>query len=138
MKHFLSILAVILLAAGCTSPSQRAKDSPEIFGKIPPAQKEAALRGEVSPGMNKNAVLIALGKPTRKTTINNDGHAQEKWIYTETRTEYMPNVDHIAFRSPNGANVVTTVSRPIPIPVPHDAIEIIFEKDQVVSCTRLR
>ena len=50
---------------------------------LPEPIKEAVRAKKVVEGMNRDQVLLAVGKPVRKTRENKDGIEYEDWIYGE-------------------------------------------------------
>jgi hypothetical protein len=50
---------------------------------LPPEVKKAVQEKKVIVGMDRDQVLLALGRPVRKTRETKDGEEQEDWIYGE-------------------------------------------------------
>jgi hypothetical protein len=80
-----------LLIIGCASPEERAKKRPDIISKLNPDERQTVLAGKIKPGLSKDAVYIALGKPDR-TSFNQEGkRTEERWIYDRVVTNEVPN-----------------------------------------------
>ena len=54
-----------------------------VFESLPEPIKEAVRAKKAVVGMNRDQVLLAVGKPVRKTRENKDGTEYEDWIYGE-------------------------------------------------------
>ena len=50
---------------------------------LPPEIKKAVQEKKVIVGMDRDQVLLAVGRPLRKTRESKDGEEQEDWIYGE-------------------------------------------------------
>jgi hypothetical protein len=86
MKRELLLNVLIVLGigclAGCSSTESRIEDHPEIYGSLPPNQKEAVKEGKVIEGMNSDAVYLALGKPDHVVQGVEGNQTREYWVYT--------------------------------------------------------
>jgi hypothetical protein len=99
-------VAAALLLSGCATPENRAKENPAAFSKVPASQKKMVLAGKISKGMSRDAVFIALGKPSRKEPDEVDGQPLERWIYGRTYSHEVPRYRYRAVRDRSG-NVFT-------------------------------
>ena len=89
-KRFLDrTLAIGLLIIGFISLSNCASDSrqkriaknPEIFGQLSQDHQSLVQQGQISQGMNKKAVYLAWGDPSRSSKGAAAGAQFEKWYY---------------------------------------------------------
>ena len=89
-KRFLDrTLAIGLLIIGVISLSNCASDSrqkriaknPEIFGQLSQDHQSLVQQGQISQGMNKKAVYLAWGDPSRSSKGAAAGAQFEKWYY---------------------------------------------------------
>ena len=83
-----SLFALVISSCAPTTPAARIKKSPTVFEQLSPTDQELAKQGKIKEGMEKNAVLIALGQPTKVSTGSKDGASFEKWYYADSRSTY--------------------------------------------------
>jgi len=83
---------VISSCATKSTPTTRISKSPEIFQKLSPSDQELAQQGQVKEGMEKNAVLIAWGQPSKISTGSREGVGFEKWYYATATPVYSSNL----------------------------------------------
>lgn len=76
-------LALLLLAA-CSTPESRIRKHKELFAAYPPQVRDRIRAGAVDIGFTSDMVLMALGKPARKTTRTTALSAQEIWTYGDS------------------------------------------------------
>jgi hypothetical protein len=76
-------LALLLLAA-CSTPESRVRKHKELFDSYPPEIQQRIKAGEVDLGFTSDMVLMALGKPARKTTRTTAQSVQEIWNYGDS------------------------------------------------------
>ena len=94
MKHKLitSIIvtsaAVLMNSCAPATPTARIKKNPASFEQLSNKDQELAKQGKIKEGMDKNAVLLALGKPARQHEGSKNGVSFTKWIYTDLRPYY--------------------------------------------------
>jgi hypothetical protein len=75
-------LALLLLAAGCSTPASRIKKNPELFNALPPEIQENVRQGRIDIGYPQDAVLLALGRPNREYTRRTANAQTIVWSYT--------------------------------------------------------
>jgi hypothetical protein len=90
--------------AGCsTSPVSRIDQNRERYDSWPLEVKEAVLQGEARPGMTREQVEMALGKPTEIITRSTSGGGDETWVYRPG------GVGTTLARAASAANVGTSI-----------------------------
>lgn len=84
MKKLLSLLLVagaIALLAGCSTPTTRINNNPEVFARLTPEQQDLIKQGKVAIGFDMPMVKLALGDPDR-IKVRTDAHGDsEIWSY---------------------------------------------------------
>lgn len=91
MKTPLPLLAAALVAgflSSCASPSTpqtRIAKNPATFQSLPQKQQALVEQGKISQGMNKEAVLIAWGRPGDITKGETNGVPYERWTWFSLR-----------------------------------------------------
>ncbi len=88
-----AMIAIALTSCATNTPTTRIKKSPEIFQQLSPADQELAQKGQVKEGMERNAVIIALGEPNKMSKGSKNGVAFEKWYYASARPVYSTGVN---------------------------------------------
>ena len=81
----LALLAVLLAALACASANSRISASQDVFDGYPPEVQERIRAGEVAVGFTEEQVLMALGKPDRRTKVVADDVAAEVWTWTKSK-----------------------------------------------------
>jgi len=98
-----TLLTLVINSCAPTTPAKRIKKSPAVFEQLSPSDQELAKQGQIKEGMEKNAVLIALGQPSRVNAGSKDGVPFEKWFYTDATQAYNSvSYGHVGF----GADLV--------------------------------
>jgi len=79
-----SFAAMALLFSSCASstPQGRVAANPAMAASLSPVQREAVLAGRVSEGMTREAVFLALGRPSAVRKGSTGGKETEVWRYT--------------------------------------------------------
>lgn len=91
--HLLLLSALALLLTSCASPLQRRiSRNPELYSRLPDAEKQSVQRGEIREGMSKDAVFFMWGKPDRVSNGTREGKAFERWSYTNYEPVYRPMI----------------------------------------------
>jgi hypothetical protein len=101
------VLAIsALLLAGCaSSPASRIKRNQAAFDAYPADVQQKIQAGQVAPGFTPEQVRLALGEPTRVSTITTDKGASEVWSYSKSK----PSVGFgLGFGSSSGSSAVGT------------------------------
>ncbi|MFP4069790.1 MAG: hypothetical protein ACOC4K_03955 [Verrucomicrobiota bacterium] len=82
----LTALIAALLSAGCTSTkSQRISENEALFNSYTPAERKMIRTGQVAVGFDQDMVRMALGDPSRETTVDTAGGKAIVWEYTEIK-----------------------------------------------------
>jgi hypothetical protein len=76
-------LALLLLAAGCSTVSSRIAKNRALFDSWPPAVQEKVAAGQVDVGFTTEQVRIALGEPDRVWTRTTMDGTSEVWSYRD-------------------------------------------------------
>jgi hypothetical protein len=85
-KAFLLGLALVEFGlTGCETLDNRISEHPDMFNSLPPRDQALVRQGQIRSGMSTNAVWLAWGSPSTKTTGEMRGRPSETWIYTENR-----------------------------------------------------
>jgi len=86
---FLSVLMMaVALFSGCSTPDARIKRSPEVFASLTPEQQALVKEGKVAIGFSEDAVLLAVGEPSRKWSRTEAAGVSELWSYTTWENGY--------------------------------------------------
>lgn len=88
-----AMIAIAVTSCVTSTPTTRIKKSPEVFQQLSPADQELAKQGQVKQGMERNAVLIALGEPDKISQGSKDSKAFEKWYYASSRPVHRTGVN---------------------------------------------
>lgn len=91
MKKVLILLAIPLLAASCvpSTPEARIQQSPEKFSALSTAHRDLVRQGQITRGMNRDAVFLAWGDPSRSFQGSRNGKNTERWDYAGSRPVYV-------------------------------------------------
>ncbi|WP_377178913.1 hypothetical protein [Rubritalea tangerina] len=67
----------------CTpnTPQTRIANNPDLYQQLTPNHQSLVQRGQISKGMNKKAVYLAWGDPSRSSKGSENGKLFEKWYY---------------------------------------------------------
>lgn len=69
----------------CETLDNRISEHPDMFNSLSPRDQALVRQGQIRSGMSTNAVWLAWGSPSAKTTGEMRGRPTETWIYTENR-----------------------------------------------------
>lgn len=75
-------LLLAISGVGCSSPSYRIKQHPELFASFPPEAQALISEGKIAIGFEKEMVAMALGVPNRRYTRQTETAMLEVWSYT--------------------------------------------------------
>ena len=79
----LAVLALALVAAGCSTPDSRIEKHAAAFAGYPPAVQAKIRAGEVDVGFTPEMVTLALGKPDRiRRRLSGEGET-DVWVYAD-------------------------------------------------------
>ena len=81
----LPLLALALIVSGCASTSQRINKNEALFNSYSPAEQRLIRMGEIAVGFDPEQVRMALGDPSRETTVTTAAGKQIVWEYREVR-----------------------------------------------------
>ena len=90
MKTISKALALGLAVAGlgltsCETLDNRISEHSDIFNSLSPRDQALVRQGQIRSGMSTNAVWLAWGSPSVKTTGEMRGHQTETWVYVVNR-----------------------------------------------------
>lgn len=94
MLLMLTLCAAVLLgftACETASPATRAQQNPAVFNSLSAEDRDLVLKGTISEGMTKDAVLLAWGRPSTVVTSSDNGRITEVWRYTSLQPVYRPH-----------------------------------------------
>jgi hypothetical protein len=116
------LFPVFALLAACSGPTtmSRIEQNREVYNSWPPEIKEAVLAGKAIPGMTREMVRVALGRPAQVVQGQNAG--EEVWVYRRGGTG-----PQIEIGSPTGGMQVGNSAAD-----PEDAGEVMFRDGIVV------
>jgi len=80
----LAAIASLLLAAGCATPDTRIAQHPEVFARLTPKDQALVRTGKVGLGMDEATVRLALGNPSRVSTVTKASGVSDIWHYEDT------------------------------------------------------
>jgi len=86
LSIFPGLLAVLFLflVVGCTNPvQQRITRDEALFNTYTPAERKLIRTGQVAVGFDQDQVRMALGEPSRETTVDTAGGKAIVWEYRE-------------------------------------------------------
>ncbi len=79
--------AAAFLAVSCapSTPEYRISERPAVFEGLSARDRELVKQGELRKGMERDAVALAWGSPTRRVEGLRDGKDMERWEYQGSR-----------------------------------------------------
>jgi hypothetical protein len=80
----LAMLALLMTACG-TTKSQRISQNEAAFNSYTPAERKMIRTGQVAVGFDQDMVRMALGDPSRETTVDSAGGKQIVWEYRQIK-----------------------------------------------------
>lgn len=85
------LLFLLVLLAGCASPTSRIEKNPALFKSFPAEAQTKIANGKIEVGFSREMVDMAWGRPSSKLTEQTAAGKKEIWIYsaTETKTAYV-------------------------------------------------
>lgn len=93
MKTMLSALtaAIVMVSCAPSTPQTRIQQSPQMFARLSDKHKSLVERGQITRGMEPDAVYLAWGQPSNTMMGSHKGRESERWDYTGTRPIYTTN-----------------------------------------------
>ena len=90
MKKIFCILAAGLALVSCvpSTPQTRIQQSPQKFDALSEKHRSLVEKGQITRGMNADAVYLAWGHPSRVLQGSKKGRATERWDYAGSRPVY--------------------------------------------------
>ncbi|MFO8027359.1 MAG: hypothetical protein R6U56_06825 [Opitutales bacterium] len=83
---FLTLIACLLSLAGCASTQkQRISQNEARFNTYTPTERKLIRMGEVAVGFDQEQVRMALGEPSRETTVDTAAGKAIVWEYRELK-----------------------------------------------------
>lgn len=79
-----SLAALALLLAACSTPASRIEDQQAEFDRYPVDIQQKIRAGNVDVGFTPDQVRLALGKPDRIYTRQNEAGTSEVWAYRDS------------------------------------------------------
>ena len=85
----LTLATCALLFSGCTSTqSQRISQNEALFNTYTPAERKMIRTGQVAVGFDQDMVHMALGDPSRETTVDTAAGKQVVWEYRQLKPTF--------------------------------------------------
>ncbi len=75
--------SLLLLLSGCFTPQTRARERSAALRQLSPADQQLVLSGRIREGLNKDAVYIAWGAPSRTPVYHLRQRSFDFWFYTQ-------------------------------------------------------
>ncbi len=89
MKNYVTtcllLCAMVGLAACSTTKSQRIAQNEAAFNTYTPAERKMIRTGQIAVGFDQDMVRMALGDPSRETTVDTAGGKQIVWEYRQLK-----------------------------------------------------
>lgn len=79
--RFAAVVSCAVLLGACATPESRIKSRPDVFARLTPEQQALVKAGKVAPGLDKDAVRLALGDPDRVVVESTASGRHEIWRY---------------------------------------------------------
>lgn len=70
-----------MVSCAQSTPQTRIQEKPQEYAKLSEKHKELVQRGDITKGMNKDAVWFAWGTPSAEIEGTKDGKFTERWDY---------------------------------------------------------
>jgi hypothetical protein len=86
--HTLSVLACLILLAGCATPESRIADNRTAFERYSPEVQQKIKSREVDVGFTPEMVVMALGEPARKFMRKTEAGDTEVWSYHDDSPKF--------------------------------------------------
>lgn len=82
--------ALLFTSCETANPATRAQQNPAVFNSLSAEDQALVLKGTISEGMSRDAVMLAWGRPDSVMNSSDGGRAGEVWRYTSLRPVYRP------------------------------------------------
>ena len=127
-------LAVLILAAGCSSPNSRIDKNQSAFNTWPVGVQEKVRAGQVDVGFTTEMVLVALGEPDRRFTRTTAQGTSEVWGYFDHGPKFSIGVGVGSSRGSTGVGGGVVVGNDGY--VENEIMRVIFSGGRVVAIER--
>lgn len=81
MLKLFSLIAGLVLMAGCATPEARIQKNPEAYNRLTPVQQQLVRQGRVGVGFDEETVRLALGDPDRVRERTDANGKSVVWSY---------------------------------------------------------
>lgn len=130
IRHCLPLVAVLFLAAGCSTPTSRIQRNQAAFNSWPADVQREVSAGRVGMGFTPQMVEVALGKPDSVfTSVSTTGGPVETWAYFDHSPSWSIGV------GVGGSNGSTAIGTSVGVGSqnwgPNETMRIIFESGRV-------
>ena len=88
---FLCCASFLFTSCETANPATRAQQNPAVYNALSAEDQALVLKGTISEGMTKDAVLLAWGRPDTVMSSSDGGRASEVWRYTSMQPVYRPH-----------------------------------------------
>jgi len=90
MKNLMIIAVASLFHFSCapSTPQTRIEQNPAAFAKLGKKHQELVSQGQITDGMNQEAVILAWGSPDQRFQGSQNSKATERWDYVGSRPVY--------------------------------------------------
>lgn len=80
-----ALAALFLVSCASQTPEYRISMRPAVFEHLSAKEKELVRKGEISKGMDRDAVALAWGSPSDRVEGFRSGKPMERWDYRSSR-----------------------------------------------------
>ena len=136
MKHHVSsfaaiLVAIMVIATGCSTTDSRIKDHQASFDATPPTVQAKIRAGQIDIGFTPEQVTMALGKPDRSYTRTTASGTSEIWAYEDHKPVFSIGIGVV------GGGGSTMVGSGVGVSSGNDRFDdklrVVFEGDRVVA-----
>lgn len=132
------ILAIALLPACSSTPSDRIASNKAAYEQLPGEYQAKVARGELAKGMTPEAVLLAWGEPDQKLAGRMNGKNTERWLYTSGGSGWSIGLGGGGFHG-RDSGVGTGVGLTMPLGgKPPATSSVLFENGKVIGWEGVR
>jgi hypothetical protein len=129
--HHVSALAVLLVVAGCSTPTKRIGAHQTNFDTWPAAVQEKVRAGQVDVGFTEEMVQVALGDPDNRSTRTTVHGTSEVWGYLDHKPKFSLGVGMGTSRGNTGyGGGVVVGDNGLPADI---VMQVVFQAGRVVA-----